>query len=1144
MALADLTPDIAAPVRAPADVELPERASELTQRGEKLLAEGDYDAARRVLERAVGFAPDHPRIRHALGLAYAGLDNAGKAAANLRRSTSAAPDDLPGQVILGWAALSEDKTDEALRHFRTARKCSGFEPGNPWAAEALLGLTHALAETGRWQAALDAAATLNVWIDQHGRAYIDRERLESLVLAPAQLMRLRGGLLLRLRRYEEAAEVLERAFGRDRLDERTQRMLTAALVKMEAYERAEALLSELASEPAQRGQVAALTAQVCRAAGDAAVARRIWQAYRRANPTKLDASLAAALAETAVEVGGHGEAMAILRGVAEEMPASARIAQSLARLYAEKGEIKRGLEVLVAALAGGAENADRIAQAAREVAVHARSGLPRRLIDWAAADERAPAAAYYIAGVVAWQAGKPYLAATTFDKAAAAQADFLPAYEAWVDVLLATERYDQTRTVLKRLRDALGDEAVFTHFLEGKALLASRKCRSAEAALNRALQINARHTPSLLLLAWAMERQGRSDEASGRLMQELRQRPEDAALMRGLFRRLLERGGTDSALKLLSVLRKSSAPQAVVAEMTAAVYLRRGAIEQAVEAIEHFAAAGGDARDQAVLELWARANPTHWLVAKDEWVLLRRGLGELLDARPADRRGGRLLTTLLLLGGQFEQAADVMERLHRRCPEDLYIERRYVTALAAAERYEQVVRHAEGLLSENAQNMWALEQALGALDELKRTDRAVALVRSVIERADSEAVRNECRMRLLGVYEQAERPQEALEAVEEWLPTATQNLGRALRAMRLVLLVEAGRYDDAQAAADDWQKTGRSDGRVAWHILADALIEAEQYDRAVALLRERIEKTDREEDKDVLSQKLLLALGAAGHFNEADALAETWFTDQRYARQPRELLVAAYVQGDKPDEALAHVDAWLETLSGPAPETRPAGRDELRASLRVLATRLLVMQHRYAEAAARAEQYLADDADQVDLWVLRSTALGELGKVDPGMSALEKAYELDADDAMLNNNLGYYYADRGVKLDRAEAMIRKALAARPDEASFQDSLGWALYKQGKLRPSGRIFYALIASGRGGDHPVMLDHAGDVYYRLGWRQRAERMWRRAVEAADDEDEPMREVRVTREAAGRKLEALRAGRPVEVAPLGEGIETRAD
>ena len=48
------------------------------------------------------------------------------------------------------------------------------------------------------------------------------------------------------------------------------------------------------------------------------------------------------------------------------------------------------------------------------------------------------------------------------------------------------------------------------------------------------------------------------------------------------------------------------------------------------------------------------------------------------------------------------------------------------------------------------------------------------------------------------------------------------------------------------------------------------------------------------------------------------------------------------------------------------------------------------------------------------------------------------------------NYYGYMLADRGVRLDEAVTMIQRALADEPNNPAYQDSLGWAYYKQNKL----------------------------------------------------------------------------------------------
>ena len=150
--------------------------------------------------------------------------------------------------------------------------------------------------------------------------------------------------------------------------------------------------------------------------------------------------------------------------------------------------------------------------------------------------------------------------------------------------------------------------------------------------------------------------------------------------------------------------------------------------------------------------------------------------------------------------------------------------------------------------------------------------------------------------------------------------------------------------------------------------------------------------------------------------------------------------------------------------------------------------------------------------------------------------------ELKGDDAGLNNNLAYMHAVMGIHLEQAEQMIRKALADRPGQVSFLDSLGWVLYKQGRIGEAVAIFQRLTGPGAevADGQAVIFDHAGDACYRLGWVEQAEQLWRRSLELAKKEKSASREVRQVLTMTAAKLEALLSGGEPPVADLGLGVE----
>lgn len=222
---------------------------------------------------------------------------------------------------------------------------------------------------------------------------------------------------------------------------------------------------------------------------------------------------------------------------------------------------------------------------------------------------------------------------------------------------------------------------------------------------------------------------------------------------------------------------------------------------------------------------------------------------------------------------------------------------------------------------------------------------------------------------------------------------------------------------------------------------------------------------------------------------------------------------------------------------------------------------VLVMRQKYKEALKLAETYLRGDPGNADLLDQISTCMTELGRHAEALAALANSHRLRrrrleearasrsiqaiaaaaASVTSAANNLAYMYADHGLELKRAEKLALTAVRARPIPA-FIDTLGWVYYKQNKLSRAGTIFLELLRKPEGapGLHPVMLDHAGDVYYRLGWKQRASGHWRRALVEAGKEKRRTAEIRLILSNTPKKVRAVKKGKTPPVAPLGKGVK----
>lgn len=125
----------------------------------------------------------------------------------------------------------------------------------------------------------------------------------------------------------------------------------------------------------------------------------------------------------------------------------------------------------------------------------------------------------------------------------------------------------------------------------------------------------------------------------------------------------------------------------------------------------------------------------------------------------------------------------------------------------------------------------------------------------------------------------------------------------------------------------------------------------------------------------------------------------------------------------------------------------------------------------------------------------------------------EKCLQMDPDFAEALNYLGYMWAERGENLDRAKAMIEKAVKQEPDNAAFLDSMAWVLYKQNKPQPALEWMQKAMKHVEEED-PTLYDHLGDIYSSLKDYSKAREAWQKSIKI-----EPNDEVKKKLESAPR-------------------------
>lgn len=104
------------------------------------------------------------------------------------------------------------------------------------------------------------------------------------------------------------------------------------------------------------------------------------------------------------------------------------------------------------------------------------------------------------------------------------------------------------------------------------------------------------------------------------------------------------------------------------------------------------------------------------------------------------------------------------------------------------------------------------------------------------------------------------------------------------------------------------------------------------------------------------------------------------------------------------------------------------------------------------------------------------------------------------------NNLGYFLAERGEKLDEALKLIELALVIEPNNPSYLDSLGWTYFKLGKFSEAEK--YLKNALKFDDSSSTVHEHLGDVHQKQGKLELAQTAWQKALERAAETDEKER------------------------------------
>lgn len=456
-------------------------------------------------------------------------------------------------------------------------------------------------------------------------------------------------------------------------------------------------------------------------------------------------------------------------------------------------------------------------------------------------------------------------------------------------------------------------------------------------------------------------------------------------------------------------------------------------------------------------------------------------LEPILKGRPPGRDAYDVLAQILTALKRTGQILPRLEEAARADPKNTALQ------YALADRYREA---GQGAAANEIYKKLLANQAdpdgLGARSESLRKAKKTEELLKLFEDALAEPGRREAVMpQVEAISTDPSAADEALATGLKMLEATPPRLGRV---GRLVLVHIATRAKKVETLIALDRLSVRQDPRPPAYLeLYRTLSQNGRYDDAAATLEELLAKFPAEKSPPILGALGVSRLQAGRNEAALEAAREALTLDPNDLGS-LQLVGSALGRLGRNDEAIAHYQALLE---------RFAGVDEVVKIAR---------------------------AGLSNIYVNR-------GELDKGEAELEALLAKDPDDAGINNDLGYLYADRGKNLEKAEEMVRKALEEDPANGAYLDSLGWVLFKRGRLKeaiePLEKAIQAL------GSDPTISDHLGDVYFQLREYRKARASWERAEAQAAKSIPPDRRLPEIR----KKLEALKALGPPPPSPSDE-------
>lgn len=134
----------------------------------------------------------------------------------------------------------------------------------------------------------------------------------------------------------------------------------------------------------------------------------------------------------------------------------------------------------------------------------------------------------------------------------------------------------------------------------------------------------------------------------------------------------------------------------------------------------------------------------------------------------------------------------------------------------------------------------------------------------------------------------------------------------------------------------------------------------------------------------------------------------------------------------------------------------------------------------------------------------------QIGNTEKAFKAYDEVLLFDPQNVVVLNNYSYYLSVLDQKLEKAKEMSFKCVEIEKENSTYLDTHAWVLFKMGSFSDAKRLMEKALQHG-GRESAVIVEHYGDILFRLGDKEAAMTEWQNAEEIGEGSEQLLEKIK---------------------------------